>query len=96
MSGPDDTQIDLTDQPEFVEVTDVYADLVGTTEIATGLGVTIHRVKRWIERRDTVGCPRPVAVLGLGHIYSLREWRAWFALWRITRGSETWNRRRPK
>ena len=76
-------------------VADIYADLVGVAEVAAGLGVGIHRVKRWIERREHIGCPHPVRTLKLGNVYSMREWRGWFALWRVTRGSETWNRRPP-
>lgn len=74
---------------------DVYADLGGIHEIAETLGVTLFRVKRWIERRDSVNSPRPVRILRAGHIYSLAEWQAWFALWRLTRNSGAWKRREP-
>ncbi len=69
---------------------DIYDDLVGVSEVAAGLGVTIYRVKRWIERRDSTNCPVPVKVLKIGHIYSMADWRGWYALWRVTRGSESW------
>lgn len=69
---------------------DPYDDLVGVFEVAEGLGVTIYRVKRWIERRNSTNCPKPLRRLKVGHIYSMAEWRGWYALWRITRGSENW------
>jgi hypothetical protein len=79
-------------EPESAEE-DIYADLVGVAEVADGLGVGLYRVKRWIERREHVGCPNPVRTLRLGNVYSMQEWRGWFALWRVTRGSETWNKK---
>jgi hypothetical protein len=75
---------------------DPYGDLVGIFEIAKELGVNIFRVRRWIERRQTTKCPRPVRALQCGHIYSMTDWRGWYALWRITRGHETWNRRKEQ
>ena len=75
---------------DSLDVTELYADLGGVTEIAEHLHVSVHRVRRWIERRDSTHCPVPVKALKFGHIYSLREWQGWFALWKITRGSETW------
>ncbi len=71
---------------------DIYDDLVGVNEIAEGLGVGLFRVRRWIERRETTGCPKPLLRRKIGPLYSMAEWRGWFALWRLTRGSETWNR----
>lgn len=85
-----DTAMAEGEPVEVVGVAEIYADLVGIPEIAEGLGVGIHRVRRWIERRESTRCPSPVRALKAGHIYSLREWRGWYALWRITRGSETW------
>lgn len=79
---------------ELIAIEEVYADLGGVAEVAEFLGVTIFRVKRWIERRDTTNCPRPVRALKQGHLYRLTDWKGWFALWRITRGSETWTRSR--
>lgn len=61
-------------------------DLAGVAEIAEELGVPPSRLKRWIERRESTNCPLPLALLKAGHIYSRREWRAWHALWRATRG----------
>jgi hypothetical protein len=62
-----------------------YADIGGIQEVAQDLGVSVFRVRRWIERRASTHCPHPVRVLTCAHIYSLREWRGWFALWRMTR-----------
>src|SRR5688572_11930724 len=64
---------------------DPYADLAGVAEIAAALGVSRARVKRWVERQMSTQCPEPVRVLACGHLYSLAEWRAWYALWRVTR-----------
>jgi hypothetical protein len=69
---------------------DFYADIVGVTEVAENLGVGLPRVRRWIDRRESTGCPSPVRVLKSGHLYSMQAWRGWFALWRVTRGHETW------
>lgn len=79
-----------------VSIEEVYADLGGVPEVAAALGVSIFRVRRWIERRATTNCPRPVRALTCGHIFSLNEWKGWFALWKVTRGSETWRNRKPK
>lgn len=73
---------------------EVYADLGGIPEVAQALGVSFFRVKRWIERRATTNCPRPVMVLRNGYLYSINDWKGWFALWRVTRGSETWKNRK--
>lgn len=81
------------DQPPTLE--DIAADLGGLTEVADDLAVGLHRVKRWVERRPSTGCPLPVRRLKMGDIYSLAHWRGWFALWRITRGSETWTKDKP-
>jgi hypothetical protein len=62
-------------------------DLVGVAEIAEALDVPIFRLKRWIERRDSTDCPKPLRPLKAGHVYSLREWRAWHRLWAATRGT---------
>lgn len=63
----------------------LYEDLVGVPEIAEALGVPHDRVAKWIIRRETVGCPEPVRVLRMGMVYSLAEWKGWYALWRVTR-----------
>lgn len=77
-----------TDDDTSMSLDEIYADLVGVSEIAQELKVTLHAVKRWVERRESNGSPRPVRTLGLGNVYSLHEWKGWYALWRITRGSQ--------
>ncbi len=79
-------------EDEPLDLQAVYDDLGGIQEVADELGVPIRRARNWVERRETTGCPEPVKPLKLGPIYSLRAWRSWHRLWRITRGSETWNR----
>lgn len=77
-------------------VGDVYDDLVGTWEIAEELGVPKRRVERWIERRASTGCPSPVRVLKMGFLYSMSDWRGWYALWKVTRAADTWQVNRPR
>lgn len=71
----------------------VLEDLGGISEIAAHLAVGLWRVKRWIERRDDVGCPRPVLELNMGHLYSKADWDAWWALWKATRAHKTYIRK---
>jgi hypothetical protein len=66
------------------DITEIYADLGGVQEVAVALGVSIYRVKRWIERRPNTNCPLPVRSLKCGHVYSIAEWRGWMALWQLT------------
>ncbi len=73
-----------------------HQDLVGIREIADALGVSHYRVRRWIERQADTNCPNPVRRLKHGPVYDIGDWRGWFALWRITRGSESWRRRKDK
>ncbi len=63
-------------------------DLAMVPEIAEALGVTQRRVQMWIYRRPSTHCPRPVAKLRIGSIYSLAEWKGWWAFWRISRAPE--------
>lgn len=81
----------MTDEPDLERhyerlmwLIEVYADLGSVQEIAEALGVTIHRVQRWIDRRSTTGCPLPVRELRYCNIYSIRQWKAWFALRKAT------------
>ncbi len=68
----------------------MQADLAGTFEIAANLGVDLATVKRWIGRRESTKTPEPIVKLRNGYVYSLAEWKAWYAVWRVTRGQETW------
>lgn len=66
----------------------LYQDLAGVAEVAQALNVPASRVKRWIELRETTHCPQPVRPLRAGNVYSLADWRAWYALWKVTRESQ--------
>ncbi len=90
MSEPEQDTETSPESGSVLDLADVYADIVGVWEIADELGVGIHRVRRWIDRRNSTRCPSPVRELKAGNLYSLADWRGWYALWRITRGSETW------
>lgn len=50
---------------------------VGPAAVARALGVTTKSVARWIERRESTGCPEP----GEDGKYSLAEWLGWHAQW---------------
>jgi len=69
---------------------DTWNDIAGVYEVSQDLNVPHSRIRGWIERRASTGCPKPVRELRQGKVYSLREWRAWFKVWRLTRGAETW------
>jgi len=75
------------------DVHDIYADLGGVQEVAVHLGVGVNRVKRWLERRESTGCPQPVVTLIMGNIYSKAEWTGWYALWWATRAHRTYIRK---
>lgn len=71
---------------------EIYDDLGGFREVATDLDVTVWRLKKWIERRETTNCPLPVRVLSNIHLYSMEEWRGWYRRWAATRGYEAKSR----
>lgn len=81
---------DEQDEVEVVALDDIYADLVGLWEVSQELGVKITSVRRWVEKRASTGAPGPVRALHMGGVYSLHEWKAWWSLWRITRGSNVY------
>jgi hypothetical protein len=66
-----------------------YADLGALAEVAAALGVSRDRIKQWILRVEETRCPQPVLVLTRARVYSISEWQAWFALWRISHGPES-------
>lgn len=45
--------------------------------VAQDLEVDVRRVYRWIQRRRSVRCPEP----GADGLYSIQEWRTWYARW---------------
>jgi hypothetical protein len=57
----------------------IYADLASQGEIARALNVQHLRVQSWIRRRDGNKCPLPVTRVGPTDVYSIQEWRDWFA-----------------
>lgn len=80
----------MSDDKIYSSYRDMQADLVGTFEIAANLGVEHNNVKQWVRRRQSTGSPEPIVRLRRGAIYSLAEWKGWYAVWRVTRGQETW------
>ncbi len=80
----------MSDERLYASFRDMQADLVGTFEVAANLGVDLATVKRWVQRRASTQCPRPIVELRNGHVYSLADWKGWYAVWRVTRGQETW------
>ena len=66
----------------------IYDDLGTLEDVAEALDVTPRRVRAWIERRERVNSPVPVKKLKMLNLYSIEEWRGWFARWSTTRGYE--------
>lgn len=80
----------MSDERIYPSYRHMQADIVGVYEIAANLGVSRATVNRWIERRDSTSCPEPIVRLKTGHIYSLNEWKGWYAVWKVTRGVQSW------
>lgn len=89
-------------KPEYVDrrdkmtVAEIYDDVVGVHELAEVLGVSLFRLRRWIERRESNNCPNRIKRITSGNLYSASEWKEWFAVWKITRGAETWQKEKQK
>ncbi len=66
---------------------EIYDDIVDLHEVSLSLGVPMKRVKKWVERRHRTGCPSPVRKFRHINIYSRAEWKGWYRLWQITRGT---------
>lgn len=64
---------------------ELYEDIVAVVDIAAALNVSRRRVKEWIATRERCGAPKPVRRLINVDLYSLSDWRAWHALFKITR-----------
>jgi hypothetical protein len=60
---------------------DVYDDLGTKTDVAAVLDVTIWRMNMWLTRRERIHCPMPIRRLGAVDVYSISEWKVWFARW---------------
>lgn len=74
----------MSEELETITAAELYEDIVGVWEVAHVLGVPIRRVRRWIERREQILCPKPIKTLHCGFLYSLADWKGWYALWRLT------------
>jgi predicted DNA-binding transcriptional regulator AlpA len=77
--------------PEFetppLNLAEAYADLVGISELVGMLGVKRKKIYKWIELRESTGCPHPVRILTCGYVFSRASWQGWFELWKKTRGA---------
>jgi len=60
---------------------EIYADLGSRRDISRILNVTHFRVDWWLAHRTSVECPYPVRRLGHVDVYSMQEWKDWFARW---------------
>ncbi len=60
---------------------DIYDDIVGKGEIALHLNVAPGRVDQWLRFRDRVKAPRPLKRVSHVDLYSMQEWRDWYAKW---------------
>lgn len=67
------------------ERTALYEDLGSVQEVSVALGVNVNTMRRWVERRRSTNCPVPLRKLAGINVYSIAEWKGWFALWRVTR-----------
>lgn len=57
----------------------IYADLASRRDVAIALNINERRLADWLRRRDVHNCPRPVTRVGPTDVYSIQEWRDWFA-----------------
>jgi hypothetical protein len=58
------------------------ADLVGVMELAQHFSVGRTTISNWAKRRDRIGMPEPVLVLGCGPVYSLKAVVKWWKSWK--------------
>jgi hypothetical protein len=83
----------LDDEPEKRwTLKDIYDDLGTSTDVAAILDVTIWRMKQWQQRQEKIHCPLPIRRLGNADIYSIQEWRDWYARWCADPKRERWVR----
>jgi hypothetical protein len=59
----------------------IYADLGSKGDVARALNINLLRVDSWIRRREYNRCPQPVLRAGPTDVYSIQEWRDFFAEW---------------
>lgn len=80
----DDLEKALTEN-DFVNV----LDLVGVKELSELLSVSRTSVSNWEARKEELGAPDPVAVLGCGKIYSASRHIKWWANWIPIKGNKS-------
>lgn len=73
----------LDGEDDFKEWTlaDIYDDLASKSDICQALDIGVHRFVQWTMRRDRIGCPHPIKRIGPTDVYSLQEWKDWYARW---------------
>jgi hypothetical protein len=57
----------------------IYADMAARGDLAVALNVLPRRVAGWIANREKNGCPLPIRTFGPTDVYSIQEWREWYA-----------------
>lgn len=74
---------DLPDeeQPKPWTLADIYADLGTLTDVAQALDIKYTRISMWQARKERVKPPKPVRSIARLDLYSIQEWRDWFAKW---------------
>lgn len=72
---------DFFSQEEFQPWTlaQIYADLGSSSDITLALNIRPRRFTNWIQRREELGCPKPIRKFGPTPVYSIQEWRDWYA-----------------
>lgn len=58
---------------------DVYNDMATREEVCEALNITTYRMARWLQRKEKTKPPLPIRTFASTHVYSIQEWRDWFA-----------------
>lgn len=74
------------DQPRPWTLADIYDDLVSLEDLMREMNWARGRVVAWIHRRERLGCPLPIKRFCRTDVYSLQEWKDWYA--RFTAGKK--------
>lgn len=69
---------------------EVYADLGSRQDIARILNVRERRVVRWLEYRPALRCPYPIRRISHVDVYSMQEWRDWYAYFTEKHKDKKW------
>lgn len=72
---------DEPDEPKPWTLAEIYADLGTIYDVAEAMDITKFRIQEWVHRRERIKSPLPVRVIGGRNIYSIQEWKDWFAHW---------------